>query len=400
MIGGVLGLCVTVGCSRADDTGPSFTVTDSADLEVVTSHRPAWSRSEAWRVTSVPLLTIGDFDGPPELVFGRIQAVGWLPDRRIFVADDRAHSLRIYSPTGEHLGTFGREGAGPGEIQRFTTVSAYREDSLFVYDLAQRAVSVFDQDLSFVRRFANPTHDGYQVVAALRDGRFLLSRPAHNGLSGGPGLVPDTSLIVVSASTGFPVDTVGSFEATVQSVGPDRRNRWLFLEPHGSLSAGKDRIIWTEGDMFEYVESDPDGSIRRVARTTHRPVQVTSEITSEFKTSYMEWLEVALVEGTMDQARQSLEDGEYYPLLPAMSEDVKIDALGHVWLGHYHQPGHSTERWEVFDLAGVWLGTVETPPGFEVHEIGTDRVLGVAKDEYDVPYVQVLGLDRVHDGAS
>jgi len=48
----------------------------------------------------------------------------------------------------------------------------------------------------------------------------------------------------------------------------------------------------------------------------------------------------------------------------------------------------------VFDSLGVWLGTVTTPPGLEVHEIGVDQIIGVAKDDYDVPYVQVHRLTR------
>ena len=383
------------GCSGEDDPDPSFTVTDSAGVEVVTSHTPAWSAEEVWGVEGRPILTIGEFDGPPELTFGRVRAVGWLPDGRIFVGDDQAHSVRIFSSQGDYISTVGREGLGPGELQWFTTVSPYRGDSLFVYDIAQRAVSVFAPDLTFARRFANPTLEGnYWVVAALGDGRFLLSSPGHNGLSGGPGLVPDTSLIVVSEPNGLLTDTVGAFETTVQYVGRNRRNQALFLQPHGTLASGGDRIIWTEGRTFQYVESDPDGAVRRIARTTYRPIRVTEEIISEFKARYMEWLEVALVEGTMDQARQSLEEGEFYPRLPATSDDVKIDGLGNVWLGHYHQPGYPTEQWEVFDVAGVWLGTVETPSGFEVHEIGADRVIGVAKDKYDVPYIQVHRLDR------
>ncbi len=203
-----------------------------------------------------------------------------------------------------------------------------------------------------------------------------------------------------SAPNGFSTDTVGAFETTVQHVGPNRRNQALFLQPHGKLVAGGDRIIWTEGRTFEYVQSDPDGSVQRIARTTHQPILVTEGIISDFKVRYMEWLEVALVEGTMDQARQSLEEGEYYPRLPAISDDVLIDALGNVWLGHYHHPGDPTDRWAVFSEVGVWLGTVTTPPRFEVHQIGADRVIGVAKDEYDVPYIQVHRLDRGRIGVS
>ena len=391
-------LCIGAfgGCSGLDDLNrPSFTVADSAGIEVVSSHAPAWSADEVWRVSDRPIVTIGQFDGPAELTFGRVRAAGWLPDGRIFVGDDHSHSIRMFSPQGDHLATVGREGHGPGELQWFLTVSPYRRDSLFVYDIAQRAVSVFAPDLTFVRRFTNPTGEGnYRIVGALDNGRFLLGSPGHNGLSGGPGLVPDTSLIIVSAQNGFSTDTVGAFETTVQHVGSNRRNQALFLQPHGALVADGNRIIWTEGRTFEYVESDPYGAVRRIARTTHRPIPVTEGIISDFKVRYMEWLEVALVEGTMDEARQSLEGGEYYPRLPATSDDVKIDALGNVWLGHYHHPGRPTERWAVFDVVGVWQGTVGTPSGFEVHEIGVDQVIGVGKDAYDVPYIQVHRLDR------
>ena len=96
----------------------------------------------------------------------------------------------------------------------------------------------------------------------------------------------------------------------------------------------------------------------------------------------------------MEEARESLEDGEYCPHLPAMSDDVLIDAAGNAWLGHRHHPGGTTERWAVFDPRGVWLGMVDTPPSFEVLSIAADRIIGVARGDFDVPYVEVRRLDR------
>jgi hypothetical protein len=120
-------------------------------------------------------LRIGELDGPTELSFGRVRATGWLSDGRIFVGDDHAHSIRIFSPRGDYLATAGREGDGPGELRWFLAVSPYRGNSLFVYDIAQRAVTIFAPDMSFARRFNNPTGAGlYRVVDVLGDGRFLL----------------------------------------------------------------------------------------------------------------------------------------------------------------------------------------------------------------------------------
>ena len=42
----------------------------------------------------------------------------------------------------------------------------------------------------------------------------------------------------------------------------------------------------------------------------------------------------------------------------------------------------------------VYLGTVQLPHDLEVMETGADYVLGVTKDDFDVEYVRVYGLDR------
>jgi hypothetical protein len=48
----------------------------------------------------------------------------------------------------------------------------------------------------------------------------------------------------------------------------------------------------------------------------------------------------------------------------------------------------------VFDRDGRYLGTVETPAGFYVHQIGADFVLGRWLDELDVEYVSMHRLEK------
>ena len=49
---------------------------------------------------------------------------------------------------------------------------------------------------------------------------------------------------------------------------------------------------------------------------------------------------------------------------------------------------------DVFRPDGVYLGTMKLPQDLDVMEIGTDYVLGVARDELGVEYVEVYGLER------
>lgn len=383
------------GCGGPNEpAGPTFAVVDSAGIEIVTSHAPAWTNRQAWRVSNRPSLTIGELDGPLEFTFGNVRAVGQLFDGRYFVGDEQAHTIRVFSSDGDYLESVGREGDGPGELQWFLTVSPYRTDSLFVYDYAHRAVSVFSPELSFVRRFPNPVVQGnYWVSSALSDGRFLLYSPGASGRSQRRGLVPDSSWVILSAPDGSAVDTIGAFQVRTRYIGPGGRAEPLHLGPHAAIVAEGDRILIAEGDEFEFTEFGLDGSPRRITRKAHQPVPVTAEVKGDYKAWYMEWLG-ASPEGGSERIRRSLEEGHYSDQLPAVAADIKIDELGYVWVGRYHYPGQDTDEWDVFDSVGVWLGMVETPPGLQVHEIKADRIIGVGMDGFDVAYLRVHRLDR------
>ncbi len=81
---------------------------------------------------------------------------------------------------------------------------------------------------------------------------------------------------------------------------------------------------------------------------------------------------------------------------PAFS-DLEVDATGHVWVGEYRRPGDERPRWSVFDSEGRLLGSVGTPPGLTIFEIGGDYVLGRSTDEFDVEHVRVHQLIKPSD---
>ena len=386
-------------CTERPSAGElSVIVSDSAGIEIVTNRARAWSGADAWGVADTPVVRIGALDGPPELTLGNVRAVGWLPDGRIFVGDEQVSSVRVYSPDGEPLQTIGGQGEGPGELQWFLTVSTYRGDSLFVYDYSQRAVSVFAPDLSFARRFRNPLLEGnYWIQAALDDGRFLLTSFGETRLSGGPGIVPDSSSVVIASPDGSSVDTVGSFQIGLRRVGEGGMVQASFLLPYAAVAAAGNRVLWTAGEPFEYTEIDPDGELVRIVRIMEEPVPVTQEVIRQFQEYYVDLVTGGGhggPEGAADRARELVRGAEYPAVLPATGAAVKIDPYGHRWVGRYNPTGTSPAVWEVFDRSGAWQGTVETPQGLEVHEVGTDQIIGVTKDEYDVAYVQVHALHR------
>jgi len=73
--------------------------------------------------------------------------------------------------------------------------------------------------------------------------------------------------------------------------------------------------------------------------------------------------------------------------------DILVSPDGHVWVGKHRGPPPQMppDEWEVFDPEGRWLGTVQTPTGFRVLDVGDGDVLGTTDGGRAV---EVLGIDK------
>ena len=83
----------------------------------------------------------------------------------------------------------------------------------------------------------------------------------------------------------------------------------------------------------------------------------------------------------------------YPQTMPAYGR-IMVDSDGNLWVPEYRPFGDEQPRWTVFDAEHRLLGSVETPLGFAVHEIGTDFVLGCLTDESDVQHIQLYALEK------
>lgn len=99
-----------------------------------------------------------DGDGEPQGRIGedalsRPVGVAHDPERgRVYVADTRAHAVKVFSDDGRLLDTIGRRGSGPGEFNA-PTYLAYREGHLYVTDTLNSRIQVFDAEGGFLREF-------------------------------------------------------------------------------------------------------------------------------------------------------------------------------------------------------------------------------------------------------
>jgi hypothetical protein len=88
-----------------------------------------------------------------------------------------------------------------------------------------------------------------------------------------------------------------------------------------------------------------------------------------------------------------------YPPFQPSFDRLLIDEVGNLWTRHYSPVPADRTGWTVFAPDGKWLGEVDLPMGFEVLQIGADRILGVWTDALDVEYLRVYAIDKPEDPA-
>src|SRR5215204_2076344 len=107
----------------------------AASLLAVSAHAQA-----TWTLSAQPTVSIGN-DGTPATEFSRIEQVMRLSGGRTAVVNAATNDIRIFGARGEHLKTFGRTGAGPGEF-RALMFAGRSGDTAFLYDRSLKRIIV------------------------------------------------------------------------------------------------------------------------------------------------------------------------------------------------------------------------------------------------------------------
>ena len=85
-------------------------------------------------------------------------------------------------------------------------------------------------------------------------------------------------------------------------------------------------------------------------------------------------------------------DGQAFPAAMPALQNLKVDGEGNLWLEEYQAAPEVQPRWALFDPQGRWLGTIDTPHGLRVTDLGSDYVLGIARDQLDTEHVRLYRL--------
>lgn len=409
----------------AEDTEPAagFSVQDSAGVTLVRNGPvPEWTAEQAWSVEEVARArTIADEPGSE---LGYVVDAALAPDGRMYALDGQARAVRVFDPDGRFVGTVGGPGEGPGEFSdRVTSVEVMDGaggPELWLMDGLRSTLHRFGLDGTLISSaslaaeesawsaWLHRGRDGQPYLRVLEyrqdDQGMWISRDRVQALEAGGGNPGAGS----AGAGGRPVlgDTLLVFDYPRTDVG--KNSKEFTLPPVVNAPAwavtGDGTLAWTALLGRELVLHRPGG----------RTVRVRSDswISREPSEQDREVLGILTAEMLRMTGSWKGDPGEvplsFPPSLP-IHTGLAAGPAGTVWvqrggsLRDVHPMSMNTEDepdgwggsgWEVFDLDGRLLGTVDLPARVRVMDVRGDRILGVRYDRTFVDELIVLEIQR------
>ena len=392
--GTVLLVAGSVSCTATDAPSPEFAVRDSAGISIAESASPLLPERLVLR-DSTALVIPGDF-GAPTHYFEQPEYALENPDGSVVVGDQGSRRLYWFSPDGELLGQAGGPGEGPGEVQAVYGLERCGADAMVVEEV--RRLSVFGNDGEFratVPITGHLTDFRAPILGADRNcTKVLLQDDVPLAVGPDAGVVDLPGVIYWATFADGARDTVASIvRGQAQPWTLDGRVG-LSRVPFGRsavFAVHDERVYVGEGRVPELHVFEATGQTRRI-RWNAPSLAITDEDWDHFEESYADFLREYPEERDLVPALESYVRPDFRPAYASM----RVDGAGRVWLQHYGSYGpfspDPSSEWTVIGADGRWLAEVTLPEGLTVLTVGGRFVIGLVRDQLDVPEVRVYPL--------
>lgn len=392
------GLVLVAGCDKTAKGGAAKAVVrDSAGVTIV--ENPAPPATIQLTVDSTPVFSIGGGSGGPDYDLNEIRGSVRLTDGRIVVADNLAGELRFFDSTGAFLSRGGRKGKGPGEFEQMAGVWALPGDTLAVYDIATRRISLFNSGGTFVRQVDLSAGGFIAPMGILDDGTIVGS-----GFSFNPDSLPakgtrhrNTLPALLISPSGGTTDTMATFEGMEMYTVEVSFGGRTFPNPlqvqfglNTTLGGRGDQVYVGDNAKPEIRVYGRDGTLKRIIRYPYTPVTVTEAHRKAQEESNLErWASNpfrGMPKEMMDQVEGWIRDATYAERFPAY-ETFFLDREGNVWIQEF-APGQP-QQFQVYSPAGDFIVRTALPRDLRPMDIGKDYVLGTWKDGDGLEHVRL-----------
>lgn len=395
-------LLAAAGCGR-EAPPPPVAVADSAGVRVVHSHRPAWSEGEAWSVADSPAHRLADLpDG------FRPDAVRRLADGRLAALEGSARRVAIGEAAGRSQPDGARPGAAIVEVPpradgpagRTELAALLAGDTLAVREAGGATVHLVGPEARLARTLRlegpGPGRFAPRILGGFGDGTLVATPPFDRMVFPGGRVLRDTLPLLAFGRDGALLDTLGSvvsaerfFARVASEAGPVQGRVRRPYAREELATVGDTLLVTADNRALTWEARGRDGvlRIRAAGPFQHRAVR------AEDIAAYREEAVARASEEYRALRRELLGEVPFPGRKPVLG-DLLVGANGHVWAGLAAGPWTPPTTWRVFAPGGRWLGTVDTPSGLEVQQVGRDFVAGVRRDGDGTPEAVVHRLRK------
>jgi hypothetical protein len=355
-----------------------------------------WEEAKRWTVEED--LRIGGREGDPDYLFGDVGPMAVDSRGRIFVFDNHASQIKVYSPNGSFERSIGRPGDGPGEFRGADALWVGPADTILVSSLRAQRFDRFAPDGSNAGTFRMALQDGYPLEATTTPSGRMAQRRRPFAATADDMVEDPMDAIVILATDGTVTDTLMTFPAD-QMFGPGARAENRLFCPELSWDLTEDmQVVFGLTDDYR-IHFYGDGQLTRVITKPFEPVPVTDqhkEARIDLSKGYM--AEAGVPPAVQERLLGRIRFCQSFPVFG------RVTAGPHesVWVQRVRNAAGAMNaddlaalalpEWDVFDSAGRFLGVVHHPDGFEARLFRDNRIYGVWHDELDVEYVLRLRI--------
>lgn len=394
------------GCGDSAGSSPSIveTVVDTVDGVERLTYGEERAPELPWSFDTTTV--IGGFAvDDPNYQFGGLSPNSLAGDGNgnLYVLDADGMRVLGYGPDGTFIGTWGREGGGPGELGGGfgggpRTMVMGPGDTLWIDDRANQRLTLI------------PVQGGEATSVAL---------PQSSRGLGGAMSVDSAGVVAVLSTFSFsPDDDEGMPPRPIVRIGRDGRTGdtlWTAPAPHTdmvSISSGGNRLMmmmsqrfapgfsWVRFDdggiavqesaEYEIRFVEDNGEVLRILRRLPPPRVTTEADRQAYLDSLLAPPEEETRFNTAEIRRERAEATTFAEVIPRIVE-LRRDQKDRLWVGVSEQEPDTIERIDVFDRDGTLVGELRGMP-MPHHFFGDDYAAIIDEDELDVQQVHVMRL--------
>lgn len=380
------------------DAGPgdgawAGSMTDSAGVTIVENPESGlWGGESAW--TLVEEYRVGGMEAETEAQFGQVIGLDVDEAGNVYVADQQASTIRVFSPEGDFLRTIGSPGQGPGEIGQALAGVFVIGDEVWAADVANQRVNRYglegEPEGSTPLDFAQGVPIRWDEIAG---DRVLVQYRSLGALGGAEAGAGDP---IVFFEAGFG-DTLTVLPAGMSFQMAGGAPQFRFFEAEPVWDASNDgRLTSAVNSGYRVEIRGPDGSLERIVTRPFepRPVQDSD------KEVMMDGIrDIMIDQGAPPQAVELIMGqatfADHYPafaqVLAGPAETLWMQRLvtpqDMAESGTFDLQDFGSDDWDVFDAEGRYLGVMSMPERFTPLRVSGETFWGVQRDELDVASV-------------